>query len=302
MAFVVENGSGVANANSYVAPAYVAAYLADRNRADENGWTTPAGVEEQAACVAGTDYVENRFRMAFGGVRAWSDISTARSTWEATVQPSAGQLVTIGLQAYTFRSGSVPSAGDVLIGDNLSETIANLVAAVLATESLEGEAFGAGTVANELATALAFLDGMVLVLAREPGTAGNGIATTTNVTGAAFNFATTVGGSNVPRPQPLSFPKVGLVDRDGRPVYGIPDLLKQAVSEYAVRARKGSPLAPDPTADALGGVVTSLREKVGPLETATEYLPGTAGSGSLPAYPAADRLLREYLRPGGAVR
>lgn len=301
MALIVENGSGVAGANSYVAPSYVSAYLADRNRADENGWTDPEGAEESAACIAATDHVENRFRQLFGGVQAWPDISTARATWEPTAQPSATQTVTIGGQVYTFRSGSVSSAGDVLIGATLSDSLENLLAAIKANEDEEGDLFGAGTVANPDATAVRLLDDLLLVFASRSGTAGNGVATTTTVTGATFNFATTVGGSNVRRPQPLSFPRAGLYDRDGFPIYGIPERLKWAVSEYAVRARAAA-LAPDPTLDGYGGAVTRLREKVGPIETEIEYLPGTTASGTLPNYPAADRLLREFLRPGGVVR
>lgn len=301
MALIVENGSGVAGANSYVTPAYVSAYLAERNRADENGWSDPEGDEESAACIAGTDFVEQRFRASFGGVKAWADISTARSTWEPTANPLASETVTIGSQVYTFRAGSVSSAGDVLIGDTLSDSLDNLVAAVMATEGSEGDLFGAGTVANEDALATRLLDDLMLVFAVRSGTAGNGVPTSTTVTGATFNFAATVGGSNVIRPQPLSMPRAGLFDRDGVPLYGIPERFKWGVAEYVVRAR-GGVLAPDPTVDALGGSVVRLREKVGPLETETEYVPGSTASGSLPNYPAADRLLREFLRPGGVVR
>lgn len=304
MAVIVENGTGIASANAYVSPAYVTAYLTDRNRATENGWTSPEGVEESAAVVEATDFIEARFRARFGGVKEYSDVSMARATLALAAVPTANDTVTIGAQVYTFVA-SPSSAGDVLIGDTVADTISNLVAAILATPSLEGSSFGTGTVANVGASAWSFFDDQVLVYAKATGTAGNAVATTSSLTAAAsgFNFATLVGGSNLSKPQPLSFPRRGLVDRDGNRVYGIPERLKWATAEYAVRARATSTtLAPDPLVDAYGGTITSLREKVGPLETATTYLPGSTVGTTLPVYPAADRLLAEFLRSGGVIR
>ena len=304
MTVVVENGTGIASANSYVAPAYVTAYLTDRNRATENGWTDPEGVAEQAAVVEATDFVEARFRDRFAGRKEWRDVSTARATLFLEALPTASDTVTIGAQTYTFEASS-SSAGDVTIGATVADTIDNLVAAILATPSLEGSSYGTGTTANADATACAFFDDRMLVIAKASGTAGNAVATTETLTaaGSVFNFATLTGGSNLTKPQPLSFPRLGLVDRDGVAIYGIPERLKWAVAEYAVRARAASTtLAPDPTTDARGGIVTSLREKVGPIETATQYLAGSTTGTRLPVYPAADRLLSEFLRPGGVIR
>lgn len=302
MALVLENGSGVFGANSYVLAAFVTAYLAERNRAGEGGWSTGSpGAEEDAACIAGTDYIENRNRDSFLGMKEFRSISTARATLTFAAQPSPTETVTIGGQVYTFVS-SLSGSADVLIGSSVAATLSNLVAAVMANADEAGTTFSAALVANPDATAVEFYDDTVVAYAKATGTAGNAVATTTTVTGGAWNFATLVGGSDVARPQPLSFPRVGLYDRDGIRVVGIPDRLKFATAEYAVRARAAA-LAPDPTVDALGGVVTSFREKVGPIETATEYLAGTAGSGALPAYPAADRLLRDYLgRRGRLIR
>ena len=302
MALLVENGSGVFGANSYIDAAYVTAYLAERNRAGEGGWATGSpGAEESAACIAGTDYIENRFRDLFLGQKEHRSISVARATWSPTAQPGGSETVTIGATVYTFVA-SLSGAADVLIGSSLSASIDNLVDAINANAATAGVAFSAALSANASASAQTFIDDALVTLARTTGTPGNAVAVSTTVTGASWNAATLIGGSDIPRPQPLSFPRVGLYDRDGIRIYGIPERLKFASAEYAVRARAAT-LAPDPTVDALGGTVTSLREKVGPIETETAYLAGSANSGALPAYPAADRLLAEFLgRRGGVIR
>jgi hypothetical protein len=98
--------------------------------------------------------------------------------------------------------------------------------------------------------------------------------------------------------QPLGFPRHRLYDRAGQLVEGIPENLKKATAEYALRALAGE-LMPDPVTDASGGMVIGNRQKVGPIETEVTYS-ANAGVRSLKPYPAADRLLSEYLTGGGA--
>lgn len=100
--------------------------------------------------------------------------------------------------------------------------------------------------------------------------------------------------------QPLSFPRLGLRDRVGQTVLGIPENLRRATAEYAVRAM-ASALMPDPVTDPSGAMVTSKREKVGPIETSMSFSV-LQGFRLLKAYPAADRLLTEYLSGGGRGR
>lgn len=300
MAVIVENGTGVAGANSFVTVAFVTAYLTARNRQTENGWAG-SGAEEDAAVIEATDYIEARFSQLFKGAKEYEDLRVARATLELTAQPSAGDTVVIGAVTYSFE-GSLGGANDVLIGANTSESVDNLIDAVNANPATAGTVFHASTVENDDAGAQAFFGDTLLAFAKVSGTPGNAVTTTTTITGATWNFATLNGGGDRPYPQPLSFPRDGLFDRDGIQVFGMPEKLKQATAEYAVRARAAAAtLAPDPTADSLGGTVTRLKEKIGPIETDTEYLPGTVGSGSLPAYPAADRLLRDFVTSGGRV-
>lgn len=63
MAFIVETGLGVADANMYCSLAFVDAYFADRDIA---GWTG-SNDHKQHAIVRATDYVELRFSEAFIG-------------------------------------------------------------------------------------------------------------------------------------------------------------------------------------------------------------------------------------------
>jgi len=101
--------------------------------------------------------------------------------------------------------------------------------------------------------------------------------------------------------QPLGFPRYNLYDLAGQVVEGIPDKLKKATAEYALRALSG-PLMPDPTTDASGAMVVGNRQKVGPIETEVTYA-ASMGVRTLKPYPAADRLLAEYVTSGArAVR
>lgn len=100
--------------------------------------------------------------------------------------------------------------------------------------------------------------------------------------------------------QALQFPRSALYDSSGRPVVGVPLGVKQATAEYAVRAH-GEALYQDPTIDETGRAVVGKREKVGPIETETTYADGASLSSLIKPYPAADRLLTEYLTPAGGV-
>jgi len=98
--------------------------------------------------------------------------------------------------------------------------------------------------------------------------------------------------------QPLGFPRLCLYDRAGQLVEGIPDKLMKATAEYALRALSGE-LMPDPTTDASGAMIAGNRQKVGPIETEVTYA-ASMGVRTLKPYPAADKLLSEYVNGGGA--
>jgi hypothetical protein len=98
-------------------------------------------------------------------------------------------------------------------------------------------------------------------------------------------------------PQALSFPRVNIIDRNGQYVTGIPEKLKRATAEYALRALS-SELLPDPTIDDSGLAVVAKREKVGPLEEQTQFQANVTNPTLIRPYPTADRLLEEYVTSG----
>lgn len=95
-------------------------------------------------------------------------------------------------------------------------------------------------------------------------------------------------------PQALSFPRLNVIDRNGRFVTGIPVNLKKATAEYALRALSIT-LLPDPTVDDSGMVVISKKERVGPIEESTDFQSSGSAPILLRPYPAADKLLQEYV-------
>lgn len=87
--------------------------------------------------------------------------------------------------------------------------------------------------------------------------------------------------------QALSFP---------RTVLGMPEALKKAICEYAVRALT-SPLTVDV---ASGPQVVSTESAVGPVSDKTQYAPGTGSK--YKSVPVADDLIRKLLSSGMLVR
>lgn len=70
MAYVVENGTGIAGANSYVAVAYADSFFADRGNTD---WVALSEAQKQTALVRATDYIEQVFDSRWRGSRALLD-------------------------------------------------------------------------------------------------------------------------------------------------------------------------------------------------------------------------------------
>lgn len=67
MAFTVEDGTGVADANSYTTDTFADAYFADRNDAT---WAAADTVSKQTALIKATDYIELRFKDRWKGILA----------------------------------------------------------------------------------------------------------------------------------------------------------------------------------------------------------------------------------------
>ncbi len=299
MTLILEDGTGVADANAYTTATEVTAYLTDRDRQTENGWDGKSTAERDAAIVKATDFIEQRWSDRFMGRRKFQDISAARATLTLTGQPADAETVTIGSVTYTFNT-SLGGANSVLIGASTTVSIQNLDRAIAAVVTEAGSTHGIGTVAHPDVTGKEGFGDTLFVRAKKKGTAGNGIATTETLVNASWSSATLRGGGDVVTPQSLSFPRSNLLDREGLVVGGIPPKLKAATSEYAIRAVAAN-LMPDPTVDGSGRTIVRLKEKVGPIETDTAFERGGSLSQLLRPYPAADRLLSEYITGGGAV-
>ena len=297
MALVIEDGSGVAQANGYASLSYILTYLTERNRQTENSWSTATTAIQEAHAIAATDYIEGRWRECFKGAKEFPNLTLAKSVLTMTDNPLDGSMVTIGTQPYTFRT-VVALAYEVLIDTNTSLSINNLIDAINANPETIGTKFGTGTVENVDASGRAFEDDTMICEALTDGVAGNAINSTTDIVGATWSSATLLGGTDTGKPQPLSFPRINLFDRDGIRVVNIPDRLKQAVSEYAVRSL-GATLRPDPEVTT-GRAVVELEETVDVITEKTKWQEGGVIQISVP-YPAADSLIREYIRGTGLV-
>lgn len=101
-------------------------------------------------------------------------------------------------------------------------------------------------------------------------------------------------GAQTSEAQSLQFPRGAFT--------GIPETLKKATAEYALRASASS-LAPDVDQDPSGYQVSRKMERVGPIEERTDF--AFLGPGSsrkiLKSYPAADMLVRPLLRVSNRV-
>ena len=296
MAVIVETGTGVRGANAYAPEAFVASYLASRNRDTE--WLAASAAVRAAAVVAATDYIEIRWGAKFKGS---PKVRFAESPAEASITftgvPVAAETIQVGDQVYKFVAALTSPAvrGEVPLGVDATASASNLFDALSASVTGAGTTYSTGTPVND--DVMPTLSGITVRLeAQAAGSSGD----YTVLSSAATNVALAgFGGGLDGGPQPLSFPRQGLYDTQGHLVEGIPLSLKQAMAEYADRARVGL-LAPDPAQDTRGAV-TRLREKVGPIEIETEYLAGSGRSLRVYAYPAADNLLREFLASSNCV-
>jgi hypothetical protein len=297
MALTIEDGSGVSGANSYTNATLALAYLTDRNRQDENTWADLDANIKDAHLIAAADYIENRFRDCFKGVKEFKNLRLAKNVLTFTTNPVGAATVVIGSRTYTFVATLV-SADQVLIGSNAGESLDNLIDAISADPDGEGVTYGTGTLVHDDVSARSYEGDTMIVEALLGGLAGNSIATTTDVPGASWAFTTLQGGADTGVPQPLSFPRLNIFDRDGLRILGIPDRLKFAQIEYAVRSAGGT-LLPDP-AVASGLQVIEKEEVVGPIKERTKWQEGGRIQISVP-YPGADLLLREYIFTGGMV-
>lgn len=92
--------------------------------------------------------------------------------------------------------------------------------------------------------------------------------------------------------QHTQWPRQGVIDHSGDQVYGVPQVIREAVCEAAIRALNGTVLQPDydPDIVASGGVVQSISEEVGPIKESRTF-DTKLGLGFFPAIPQITRML-----------
>lgn len=279
MSMIVEDGSGIYEANSYAGLSYAHSYLHRRNR--HTTWDAASTAVREAALIAATDYIDKRFGPVFLGYKKFTDLTVAASNYlNFNSQPTNGNTVTVGSVTLTFVSGA-PGAGEVEIGANIAATIGNLLAALSSHPEVNAEIAGATAiiVRNKLTGDQA--DILCSVVSNH----------------LVWDYDKLVGGIDSAE-QMLEWPRVNAVSRVGVPFIGIPEKLRQATVEYAFRAISGS-LMPDPVVGDTGQDIRRQFEKVGPIETETAY--SASVKQIFKKYPEADRLLGELIGATGGV-
>jgi len=293
MALTIETGGGVRGADAYAPVSFVTSYLTSLNRA--TAWLATTVAVQEAAIVAATSYIDTRWGPLFKSTKlvTFAGIS-AQAILLYTLQPSNNDIVIVGSVTYTYKT-TLTTLGqfEIEIGTNLDATVEATIAIINSGDEKVTTQNGE--------TSAVLVDGsttQIQLTAALPGTSGNdivlSITSSGNSVGTAFKNGLDFGS------QPLQFPRNRIFDRDGREVIGIPLKLKQSMSEYADRARSAL-LYFDPVIDSTGRAVVMKREKVGPIETETQYEDGAAISQLIKPYPAADRLLSDYTFPPGRV-
>lgn len=66
MAFTVEDGTGLADANAYISVAFADTYFLDRGNAT---WAAALTADKESAIVRSTDYLDKRFGLKYKGVK-----------------------------------------------------------------------------------------------------------------------------------------------------------------------------------------------------------------------------------------
>ena len=279
MSIIVEDGSGIYEANSYAGLSYAHSYLHRRNR--HTTWDAASMAVREAALIAATDYIDKRFGSVFLGYKKFTELSVAASNYlNFNSKPTNGNTVTVGSVTLTFVSNA-PGAGEVEIGADIAATIVNLLTALTSHPEVNSETAGSNAiiVRNKLT-------------GEQPD-----ILCSVSSSHIEWDYNKLIGGVDSTE-QMLEWPREGAVSRVAIPFIGVPEKLRQATVEYAFRAMTET-LMPDPVTGDTGQEIRRVMEKVGPIETETAY--SATVRQIFKKYPEADRLLGELIGPAGGV-
>ena len=125
----------------------------------------------------------------------------ATFTVPPATQPNVGDTFDVGGTTYTFvaNSSDLSAANTVLIGSDVTTTLANLAGAINIDATggqAAGTTYGTGTVANGLITATGSTATTLALQALATGVGGNAIAATTNWTADSLSAGNLTGGAD----------------------------------------------------------------------------------------------------------
>lgn len=143
---------------------------------------TPVGYDADKELVPATDDVG--VAVAASQLLTFSGVGTADDT------------ITVDDQVYTLKASVTTTARQVKIGASAAATANNLIAAINADPAGSGSTFGSATTEHPTAWARLSASGVVEVVAKTPGTAGNALATTEAGSNTSFGAATMAGGKD----------------------------------------------------------------------------------------------------------
>lgn len=287
--FVVEDGTGLSAANSYLSVADADQYNDDHNE----------------------DVL-------------WVD-SKASGNLHLAVQPSDGDTVLVDAKTFTFQTTLTDVDGNIKIGSTLAFTQANFRAAVNNDIDLaeDDSSIADATTIHPTVTTTGITSNNVALEAITPGIAGNSIVTTSvfaselnhfeaaTLLGAsaakekalrlATQYIDNVYGSNWRgrqkiQEQALDWPRQEARDDDDffRDSDSVPQEVKDATFEAAIRSLSGA-LQPDITTP---GTIKRTKDKVDVLEQEIEYFGG--GSQTV-EFTVIDDILEPLLIPAGRI-
>jgi hypothetical protein len=210
MTIVVEDGTGIFNANGYISLAYASEYLSLRGRSLENNWAGRSISDKEAAIISATDYIESRWAPHFRGKKRFVGSDRYRATFTLSAVPSTGDKITVAGVDYVY-------GGGVEIGQDISLCLDAL------SEAVNGD--------GVFSTYRDLLDKLVFEY-RAPGISGNGVQVSSNFSSGVWSSGTLIG--SLSNSQPLSFPREFLYGPSGEEIVGVPEEIMKATAEYAI--------------------------------------------------------------------
>jgi len=286
---IVENGSGVANANSYLSVADADAYS-----------------------------------LLYGSPAAWED-AKASAILTLGVQPLDGETFTIGSTVYTYKTVLTPADKEIPIGTTFTLTLKN-TKDVINGDTERNPDIPAATTPHPDVDATTIVGSALTIAAKVGGSAGNSITLNETFSDPAniFSTDTLTGGEETKeealrfasqyldaeygprwighrhsRTQGLQWPRNGAVPHDGFHLSSeeLPVELLDATAEMAFKAALGEIFDDD---SINGGLIAEEAVKVGPLAERIKYVSGKQEG--VKKYRKVTKMLFNIITPRGVVR